>query len=363
MIRPRATLPRPAARRPRLAFALLLVASAAPVDARVHASSADPLIDATTADGPDVADLVAVPRQGAVRVVIWNIQRGANHFTWGKEKALAVLRAIDADVCLLQESYPVLSKDAAGADVEGPKLGRWIADELGWNEWQGDSPHLCVLTRLPIEERFTHAPWHGVGARLRAPGGRELIVWSTWIDYREYLPYHLRDAPDATDEDLLDDERRRSQRLAQTEALLARLGELGHLDSELPVLVGGDWNCPSHLDWTADTARVFRFRRDLPLPVSRAVAAAGFVDVFRALHPDPVLRPGITWSPLYRGTAEVPETADRIDRLYRRPARGPDLVPVGATTLPLRHEAAVAEADQRFPSDHGAVVFDLDWKD
>lgn len=308
--------------------------------------------------GATVAErLASTPRRGSVRVLVWNIERGANPYEAGAEKALAVIRAVDADVCLLQESYDI--------EDDRPTLGRWMASQLGWSVHQGNSPHLAVLTRWDIAESFVHAPWHGVGARIVDPTGNTLHVWSTWIDYRAYTPYALRDDPDASDEDLLRNETERSGRMKQAQALLEDLKALGHLDGGVPLLVGGDWNCPSHLDWTPLTARVFRFRRALDLPVSRAMSRHGFDDLFRVLHPDPLRRPGITWSPLHTGTADKAETADRIDRLYgRRGASGnrSGLVPVAAWTLPLIPEpTTVPRSARQFPSDHGAVVIDLKW--
>ena len=49
-------------------------------------------------------------------------------------------------------------------------------------------------------------------------------------------------------------------------------------------------------------------------PVTRAVARAGFTDTYRAVHPDPVATPGITWTfgyPFPRRAAN--EVIDRID--------------------------------------------------
>lgn len=294
-----------------------------------------------------------------LRVLVWNVQRGANEFDEGPEKALAVIRAAAPDLCLLQESYDV--------DGERPTLGRWLAGELGWNAWQGESPHLCVLTRLEIEEQYFHHPWHGVGARIVDDADRAFVAWSIWIDWKAYLPYLLRDRPDATDAELLACESEGSTRLAEARALLAHLAEARHLAGDLPLLVGGDWNCPSHLDWTADAARLFRFRRPLDLPVSRAVAAAGLVDTFRAVHPDPTRIPGITWTPLDRGSVAAPTPADRIDRLYvddpGDPGAGPRLVPVAAHVLPrVLEDAAIPEEERVFPSDHAALVVDLEWR-
>lgn len=290
-----------------------------------------------------------------LRVLVWNIQRGANLFEEGPKKALQVIRDADPDICLLQESY----------DVEGdrPTLGRWMAGELGWNAWQGESPHLCVLTHLEIQERHFHHPWHGVGARLVDEQGRSLVAYSIWIDWKSYLPYLLRDEPEVSDAELLAAESEGSDRMAQALALLEHLEAGEHVGGGVPLLVGGDWNCPSHLDWTEDTARIFRYRRPLPLPVSLAVAEAGLVDAFRSVHPDPTRRPGNTWTPLERGTVESPTPADRIDRLYvSDPASGPRLVPFAAHVLPLELEPmGVPAAKREFPSDHAAVIVDLRW--
>lgn len=315
----------------------------------VSAASAGPWDDR-------VAPLVTLPEPADLRVLVWNVQTAASEFREGPEKALAWVRAVNADVVLMQESY----------DIEGdrPTLGRWIAAELGWNQHQGSSDHLCVLTPHTIEATFHHHDWHGVGARIRDDAGRSFVAFSIWIDWQAYITYALRDDPAVSDADLLLNETKRSGRLNQAEGLLASLREQGHMDAAVPLLVGGDWNCPSHLDWTAEASKVFRFRRPLPLPVSTRMHDAGFADAFRIVHADPVQRPGITWSPLYLGTAEIPETADRIDRLYIRSGPGAAVVtPVLADVLPRRPEdPSLPQADRVFPSDHGAVVIDLSWQ-
>lgn len=326
-------------------IALLLLAAPAGAHRRPAAQSA-----------ASISQLAEVPRQDDLRVLVWNVQLGANEFTDGPEKARAVIRAVQPDVVLLQESYDI--------DGERPTLGRWLASELGWNVWQGESRHLCVLTHLEIDETFFHHDWHGVGARLVDGRGRAFVAYSIWIDSQAYTPYHLRDDPDVSDEALLLDETARSGRFLQATAIIEHLQGQGHTVGDLPLLVGGDWNSPSHLDWTTDSAKIFRFRRALDLPVSRAMSAAGFADAFRQVHSDPVRSPGITWSPLLRGTARQPETADRIDRLYFHQAAGNGrLQPTGATVIPLvLEDASIPQSDRLFPSDHGGVVVDLRWQ-
>ena len=65
----------------------------------------------------------------------------------------------------------------------------------------------------------------------------------------------------------------------------------------IPTLMTGDFNTPSYLDWTpaADAARD---GHPLPRRLARhaRLAAAGFTDAYRVVHPDPVANPGITWT-------------------------------------------------------------------
>ena len=297
-----------------------------------------------------------------LRVMVWNALHGANDVTNGAEKALKIIRETKPDVVLLQESYDI--------NDERPKLGEWLASELGWNQYQGESTHLCVLTPLELETTFFHHAWHGVGAKIRDAQGREFLAWSIWIDYQAYITYALRENPAIADEELLDLERIGSNRLNQANAIIKHLRDSGQLEADIPLLVGGDWNCPSHLDWTVDTTRVYKRRRALPLPVSLAMASAGFTDTFRELYPNPVQHPGITWSPMFRfkgeGEEQEDQCFDRIDRLYLKnpasPKDGLTLSPTSARVLPLVWEDEnMATIDREFPSDHGAVVIDLAW--
>ena len=282
---------------------------------------------------------------GAIRVMCWNIYRGANPYgPEGPARALTVIRSQHPDVVCLQESYDI--------DGERALLGAWLADQLGWFYHQGNSPHLAILSRHPITETFAHAPWHGVGARLDLDNGQPLIVWSCWLDYRSYVAFELRKDASISDEELLACETHKSSRLANAQDLLARLEALGHLAAGVPLIVAGDWNCPSHLDWTAATADS-PDRRDLPLPVSSLFQRRGLRDAYRLVHPDPVASPGNTWSPLYLDNPQ-----DRIDRIY---LKGP-LHARAAWTLPEHPEDTGLDMHQRmFPSDHGAVVVDVHW--
>ena len=301
--------------------------------------------------------------QSELRVLVWNVLHGANDVDNGPEEALGVIKEAKPHVVLLQESYDI--------DGERPKLGAWLAGELGWNQYQGDSTHLCVLTPYEFETTFFHHEWHGVGAKLKNSNGREFIAWSIWIDWRSYITYELRSNPDISDEELLRCETEHSGRFMQANAIIEHLKNEGQLESDIPLLVGGDWNCPSHLDWTEDTARMFKRRRALPLPVSSAMEDAGFEDTFRVIHPNPIHHPGVTWSPMVREKEEdgkvIEQCFDRIDRLYLKnpehPKDGPTLKPVSAEVYPrIWEDHDIPIRKRKFPSDHCAVLIELKWQ-
>ncbi len=292
-----------------------------------------------------------------MKVLVWNTERGSNPYgPDGKERVLKVIRDSGADVVLWQESYPI------GDD--GPKLSAWVAEQLGWNVWQGESPHLAVATRFEIVKPHFHHPWHGVGARLRDDEGREFLAWSIWLDWRFPVQWLAQDNPQATDAELLACDIEKSDRFPQAQALLDALDKAGHLEADVPLLVGGDWNCSSHLDWTDDGGYHY-WRRELPLVISRLVEGAGFIDTYRFVRP--TVGPfDNTWTPRQdkrdNGMRDLPE---RIDRLYLRNAGGKaGLVPVAATVLPEdREDAAGPKETAVFPSDHAAVRIEFEWRD
>ena len=122
----------------------------------------------------------------------------------------------------------------------------------------------------------------------------------------------------------------------------------GLAEGGIPVFLLGDFNAPSHLDWTADAVGLrWHVRRPVDWPMSRAVEAAGFRDAWREIHPDPVAEPGLTWwasRPPTGGYEPGPDTPnDRIDLLY---AAGPAVV----RDLPDRGRAWRTGRDHRDPA-------------
>jgi endonuclease/exonuclease/phosphatase family metal-dependent hydrolase len=223
--------------------------------------------------------------------------------------------------------------EASGADVVGVQEPegnlRRIAEAAGMS-YVDDTLHL--ISRYPIHP----AQRGGIRFGYVALSPRKVVAVSNiHLPSSPYGPELVRDG--RTPEQVLRNER--VTRLSEIRPYLRPLSRLGARG--VPTFLVGDFNSPSHLDWPS-----------LRWPVSVALEEAGFRDSYREAHPDPVARPGITWTPGTPPPRIRPrETLDRIDWVT---ATGP------ATTLDSRlvGEPGGPDVDVGVPwgSDHRAVA-------
>jgi imidazolonepropionase-like amidohydrolase/endonuclease/exonuclease/phosphatase family metal-dependent hydrolase len=258
-----------------------------------------------------------------LRVMTFNVEYGGRGVDFAK-----VIEAIEVarpDIVALEE----------------PEANtREIAAALGWPY---ADPRADVISRFPI---------------LDPPGGDGRFVWvevrpggvvaiaNVHLPSDPYGPYWIAEGRSVGEVLALE----RRVRLSQLQPVLDALAGL----RGAPVFLLGDFNAPSHLDWTRAAAAGRPHASEVAWPVSVAVEQAGFVDSYRAVHPDPVGKPGHTWwaarPPV--GDDFTGHPRDRIDLVY---AAGP----VEAVASQIVGEAGARDVDLHvtpWPSDHRAVV-------
>lgn len=136
-----------------------------------------------------------------------------------------------------------------------------------------------------------------------------------------------------------------------------------------PIILAGDFNEPSHLDWTKeffengiDRWRMNPTQTKLSIPIrwtgSELIHKTGLDDSFRVVHPNAVNRPGITFTPNYRpGTPGRKPINDqihtRIDRIYYSRAT---LKPIVSKVLGEKSPWTDDVFTGKWPSDHRAVL-------
>lgn len=263
-----------------------------------------------------------------LRVMVFNIEEGGTGVDF--DGVVRAIRLADPDIVALQEAMGNAAR---------------IAAALGW---PGASARTQVIARFTIRDPAADEPGL-VFVEVRP--GRAVAIWSVHPPAEPYGPELAAHGGSAAAIEALE----RQTRLPKLDRALAAGPALA--EAGIPIFLVGDFNAPSHLDWTE---AVVGLRPHVTLamdwPVSRAVEAAGFRDTWREIHPDPVAEPGLTWwadRPPTGGYEPGPYTPnDRIDYIY---ASGPSVT--GDSALvgePGQPDVAIALTP--WPSDHRAVV-------
>jgi endonuclease/exonuclease/phosphatase family metal-dependent hydrolase len=230
---------------------------------------------------------------------------------------------------------------SSGADVVGvqepERNTERLAAALGWH----GSNRAHVMSRFPL---IDPPGSDGRYVYVEVAPGRVIAVANMHLPSDPYGPYAVRDG--ASREEVLALER--EVRVPAARELIPVVRKLTR--QGVPVVVTGDFNSPSMLDWTPAVVAVRpEVRYPVRWPASAALLDAGLSDTYREAHPDPVADPGFTWTP--GGPETDPrEVHDRIDWVLRAgPSRtvGSRVVGTGLGPYPTDHRGVVSTLDVR----------------
>ena len=278
--------------------------------------------------------------ESSVRVMAYNIYRGGEMHGQPLSQTAKVIQEAKADIVGIQEP-----RSPKGFTTEK------LAKILGWNH-SANIRKGIILTPYEIVENLDG------GIKVKLPSGQEAYVFSLHLPSNPYQPYQLlsiqpkwykhKDTPFIKTEDEAIEAAQKA-RGGEISALLHQIRNLP--DKEAPVFVVGDFNEPSHLDWTEAAAKSGRHPMKVAYPNSQAMLTAGFTDSYRSIYPDEMAKPGFTWSPKYE--ADDPTTHhDRIDFVY---FKGKGVQVTDAKIVGENKENADIVVAP-YPSDHRAVV-------
>ncbi|MBS2010410.1 MAG: endonuclease/exonuclease/phosphatase family protein [Cyanobacteria bacterium SZAS TMP-1] len=277
----------------------------------------------------------AKPEQ--IRVLTFNIFLDGH---LGLPQVINLIRISGADIVGLQESEKESAK---------------IASALGSNYIQNG--YTALLTRFKVE---SVSPG-GSGLILRTDGGQKLAFFNRHLFYKPYQPYQLLGIPyqdsafiKTEAEAIAESKRARGSDVADA------LKDISSLEKPTtPTILVGDFNEPSHLDWTEAAAKAGRHPVKVSWPSTRAFADVGFRDAYRELYPDEMKYPGFTWTPTTK-PSDARDHHDRIDFILYR-GKGIKLKSVNIIGENKENATIVVSP---YPSDHRAVtaVFEIEGK-
>ena len=245
------------------------------------------------------------------------------------------IRAAEADVVAIQEGCGMMAQ---------------IAADLGWPFYDARTQ---VVSKYPL---LNPSSTIGGAILVEIAPRKVLAIINVHPPSRGYGPTLLVKGADSA-------RVIRRERKIRVNALQPSVDAAIELISKMiPVVLLGDFNTPSHRDWTEESVGL-REHVICPVewPTSVAVEEAGLADVYRLVYPDPVTHPGLTWPadrPFVKGynPARAGKAADRIDLMYAsdavRPVSvrlvgevGSDMTDVGVDPWPTDHRAIVASLD------------------
>lgn len=241
-------------------------------------------------------------KEQQLTVLSWNIWHAGHSKTYGQKACdgiIGVLKKSQADVILMIETY--------GASDQ-------VADSLGFYH-RLLSSNLSIYSRYPIVKTFTFpdqiATFNFGGVEIDMDG-TPVRLFDTWI---HYLPDARLVPTDKSEEEILawDDAGTRDEEIRKILGILKPM--IAESDS-IPIVMGGDFNSHSHLDWTEATKDMYNHGGAVVnWTVSKEMQAANFKDSFREINPDPVKNIGTTWL-TDADSLETVNRQDRIDFIY-----------------------------------------------
>ena len=279
----------------------------------------------------------------SLKMLSFNVWVGGSNVSNGEAKARDAIVQSGADIVAMQESNGMAAR---------------LASQMGWYSVQPASS-VAVLSRYRITQTLGVALNNaGVGVRvqLNASPPQDVIVWSAHLTAYPYGPYDACLKQLSPAQVIRNQERTQLPEARDIARLMAPfIGDANNI----PVFLIGDFNTPSHLDWTPATADL-HCGYSLNFPVTVELQNAGLIDAYRRVHPDPRQTPGVTWSPIYQTYVYAdgkPEPLDRIDMVH---FAGNGVTITGAEVFVVGTPQQIGNhTNNTWPSDHAGVLVSM----
>jgi len=284
------------------------------------------------------------PELPRLKVLVWNIWHGGNDESLpadGRPSVIDVIKTSDADLVLMIETYgsaPLIS--------DSTKLDYHLI-----------SSNLSIYSRFPITKRIAFqdsiSSFNFGGVEILAFDSIPIIVFDTWL---HYLP-DTRLAPTHLPENSILAWENKGTRDNEIFRIINSIKPYLENSDNIPVILGGDLNSHSHLDWIKSTKDTFNHGGAVVnWTISKALTNAGFKDSFREINPDPLMGLGKTWiSGIDKHGDFGYSKQDRIDYIYYK---GNILKPINSEAF-IQQPGEILEFREKkimYPSDHGFVL-------
>ena len=324
-----------------------------------------------------LGSMTACKQTETIKVLQFNIWQEGTVVKGGFEAVADEIARTDADFVTLSEvrnyhDTRFCDRIVAALKERGKSYYSFYTEDSG------------LLSRYPLTDSSTVFPLNDDRGSLyrlvTRKGNQEFAIYTAHLDYRNCAYYDVRGydgntwekREPVTDVDsilLLNRASVRDDAIARFIAEAQKDREAGRI-----VILGGDFNEPSHLDWIEANKDLYDHQGAVvPWDCTTMLEKAGFIDSYRERFPDPLTHPGFTfpadcqdidlkklvWSP-------EADDRDRIDFIFYAPHEGlslTDITIVGPKGDVVRGERItqptadpIVEPLGIWPTDHKAVL-------
>lgn len=295
----------------------------------------------------------ALAQNTELTVMSFNIWGGGANEQKPVDETVAVIKAVGADIIGVQETR--LEGETCTAEAcppQGESAAVKIAAALGYHVYDQKAVNdalwaNAVISRYPIGK----ATPNDLGVEVDV-NGRRVMVFNIHLDDAPYQPYQLLNIEygpypflKTADEAIKAAAETRGPAL---KLLFADMDAAGEADASF---VFGDFNEPSHRDWTEAAVKAGHQPMVVAFPTVKAIEDWGFVDTYRAIFPDAGAKPGFTWTP----TSEPDAADDHHDRIDFALAKARNLQVLSAGIVGEKPPMADVVVTP-WPSDHRATM-------
>lgn len=265
-----------------------------------------------------------------VSVLQWNIWQEGTVVKDGAEAIVDEIARLKPDFVTLSEVRNYNDVDYTASLVKALK-------ERGLDYYSFRTDDTGLLSRYPITDSLALYPVkedHGsINRLLTEKDGKKIAVYTAHLDYLNDAYYDARgydgstwkerELPASVEEIL--ELNVRSKRDDATAVFIEQAKK--DMADGYTVILGGDFNEPSHRDWIEATANLYDHNGFVvPWTVTTMLEEAGMVDTYRTLYPDVLTHPGFTYpsdvpgmAPEKVSWAPKADERDRIDYIWVSP--------------------------------------------
>ena len=240
------------------------------------------------------------------------------------------------------------------------------------------SKYPLIDSAVVFPEKNDHGSIYKLVADVR---GREVAVYTAHLDYLNCAYYDVRGYDGNTWAKMevpltdVDSILRKNTASLRDDAIRLFIGDAAKERARgRLVFIGGDFNEPSHQDWTDETKNTAGHQGlVIPWTVTTLLTESGFQDAFRTYYPDPVQNPGYTYPADCKDVdikrllwAADADERERVDYIFYAPAEGLSLEkvslygPEGCIVQGVRTPDASADVFVTplgiWPTDHKGVI-------